>query len=352
MAKGGGASRPRLRLLPTVLLTLAILALPTVVYAWGRSSSSFTIHRVAVTGTKVESHNRAQRLLRREFRGRNLFTVTAADVRRALAPLRYVDTVTVDRDFPDTLRVNVLEHRPRAFALAAGDWYVVADDGYVICRVGEKAAKGSGAAATAPAGSAASGSAAGREAAADGASGASASPAAAASPSAEAGQATGAASPDPSATAAGDSAAAGSNSSGKAGGDAAASVTDAPAAVLPTLEQGPAGSSLTLPRLAVTGRIRPGTVIEEGAVATALRILDGLPAKIRREVAVVTAAPGGQLTLRLSDGPTVVWGGGERSLAKTIALGVVLERYRRAGRAPTYIDVAVPDTVLAKPILK
>ena len=46
MTRARRASRPRFRLLPTVLLTLAILGLPTVVYAWGRSSSSFDIaHR-------------------------------------------------------------------------------------------------------------------------------------------------------------------------------------------------------------------------------------------------------------------------------------------------------------------
>jgi hypothetical protein len=251
----------------------------------------------------------------------------------------------------------VLEHRPRAFALAAGDWYVVADDGYVICRVGEKDSRGddgtAASAKTAAAGSDGSGSTAGQVVVADGASGAAASPAAAKSPAEEPGQASEAASPVASATAAGDSAA-GTSAAGEAAGAAAGAgvAISGDGAVLSALEQGPAGSSLTLPRLAVSGRISPGSVIEDGSVTTALRILDGLPAKIRRQVAVVAAGRGGHLTLRLSDGPTVVWGDGARALAKTIALGVVLERYRRAGRAPTYIDVAVPDTVLAKPVLK
>ena len=53
MAKGGGANRPRFRLLPTVLLAAAILLLPTAVYAWGRSSGSFTVNHVSATGTEV-----------------------------------------------------------------------------------------------------------------------------------------------------------------------------------------------------------------------------------------------------------------------------------------------------------
>jgi len=48
MTRKGGANRPRFRLLPTVLLTVAILGLPTAVYAWGRTSSSFVIHSIEV----------------------------------------------------------------------------------------------------------------------------------------------------------------------------------------------------------------------------------------------------------------------------------------------------------------
>ncbi|MCX6373141.1 MAG: hypothetical protein NTX16_08670 [Actinobacteria bacterium] len=65
MAKGGGASRPRFRLLPTVLLTAVILALPTAVYGWGRSSSSFAIHKIEVGGTQLVTERSVLRLLRR-----------------------------------------------------------------------------------------------------------------------------------------------------------------------------------------------------------------------------------------------------------------------------------------------
>ena len=67
MTRARGASRPRFRLLPTVLLTLAILAVPTVVYAWGRSSSSFDISTVKVSGTHLVPAKKTLRLLREDL---------------------------------------------------------------------------------------------------------------------------------------------------------------------------------------------------------------------------------------------------------------------------------------------
>ena len=86
MTRARRASRPRFRLLPTVLLTLAILGVPTVVYAWGRSSSSFDIAKVRVAGARLVPDKRALRLLQHDYSGRNLFTVTGGDVRKTLGP--------------------------------------------------------------------------------------------------------------------------------------------------------------------------------------------------------------------------------------------------------------------------
>ena len=132
MAKGGGSSRPRFRLLPTVLLTAAILAVPTVVYAWGRSSTSFAIRSITVSGDHLLRGKRALRLLRRGYLGHNLFTVTTGDVKKTLSAIPFVRTASVDRDFPQTLRVTVMEYRPAAYVLSGGAWYMVAEDGHVI----------------------------------------------------------------------------------------------------------------------------------------------------------------------------------------------------------------------------
>jgi len=122
----------RRRLLATVALVVLIVAVPLGVYAWGRSSGTFQVRRVVISGARP-AHARALRVvLRRRFLGANLFTVTAARVRRALAGFPYVDRVAVDRDFPNTLKVRLSEYVPVALLRGAGQWYVVSAEGRVL----------------------------------------------------------------------------------------------------------------------------------------------------------------------------------------------------------------------------
>jgi len=297
MPKAGGSRRPRLRLLPTVLLTVAILALPTVVYALGRSSSSFDIERITVTGTKLVPEKRVARMLRREFQGSNLFTVTADDVRETLSPLCYVAGVTVDRDFPGTLRIAVVEYEPAVYGLSGKRWYVIDGKGHVICEAG----------------------------AAEGKAGAAATPAATAS-----------ATPSPAASAASEGASAG----------AATSSTTLPA----TLVRGPRDAALDLPRTTVSGRVRPGAAASDPGLADRLRIVAALPGSLRSRLDAVQSADG-RITLRFAGGPRALWGDGGRTVAKAIALRVVLARYASEGASCTFIDVSTPDRVLARPVL-
>ena len=310
MAKGGGASRPRFRLLPTVLLTAAILALPTVVYGWGRSSSSFAIHKVVVSGTELEPERRVLRLLRRDYLGHNLFTVTTKDVRASLASLCYISDARVDRDFPGTLRVSVVEHRPAVYALAGSRWYVIADDGHVICE--EKRPKGDETDAAAGAGSAETASA----------------------------RSSGAATEATATVSAADAAAGLPVPTGKA------------ARLLATLQAGPPGATLRLPRLVADGPVAAGTTLAAAGLRAALPVVAGLPRALRDRLAVVEVTPEGQLTLRFAGGPVAVWGGAERTLAKTLALRVVLDRYETASKDCAFVDVSIPDRVLARPVLK
>lgn len=310
MAKGGGASRPRFRLLPTVLLTAAILALPTVVYGWGRSSSSFAIHKVEVSGTELVSERRVLRLLRRDYLGHNLFTVTTKDVRASLAPLCYISDARVDRDFPGTLRVSVDEHRPAVYALAGSRWYVIADDGHVICE--EKRPKGDETDAAAGAGSAETASA----------------------------RSSGAATETTATVSTADAAAGLPAPTGKA------------ARLLAALQAGPPGATLRLPRLAADGPVAVGTTLAAAGIRAALPVVAGLPRALYERLAVVEVTPEGQLTLRFAGGPVVVWGGAERTLAKTLALRVVLDRYETVSKDCAFVDVSIPDRVLARPVLK
>lgn len=308
MTRARGASRPRFRLLYTVLLTLAILGVPTVVYAWGRSSPSFDIVGVRVAGTHLVREKRVHRLLQKEFAGSNLFTVTAGDVRASLRPLCFVSGVSIDRDFPDTLDVTVSEYAPAAYALAGSRWYVLAEDGHVICSASQAAEQVPGRSTAPP------------------------KPSPSASPSTTATTAPGVA------TAAADAA-------------EAVAATTAAGSSLERLLAGPSASAMPLPRVAVSGRLREGISVQDKAVLEMLEVITALPRSLRRRLAVVENDTG-QLTLRFTGGPVATWGDAERSLAKTVALRTVLSRYEAAGKTCTQIDVSIPDRSLAKPVLK
>ena len=297
MANAGGAGRPRFRLVPTVLLALAILLLPAGLYAWGRSSSSFTIDDVVVTGAHVVKEKRLQRLLRKEYLGRNLFTVTANDVRGTLKPLPYVATATIDRDFPTTLRVRIEEHQPVAYVLAGDRWYVVAADAFVITAL-------------------------------------------------EATRET-------TATVAGVGSADGEAASGSTGGStgAAGDQAGAKGEDLALLEAGPPGAERRLPRMAAAGKVEAGRGLDDPEARLAVNVVAGLTGSLRERLAVAVVH-GGRVTLRFSDGLLVEWGDGGRGVAKTMALPEVLVEYDKHGINPTWIDVSTPERPLVRPVLK
>jgi cell division septal protein FtsQ len=306
MANGRGARRPYFRLLPTLLLTALILGLPTGVYAWGRNSPSFTIDKVVVTGAKIVPERRAQRILDKEFSGRNLFTVTNEDVTTSLSPLAYVASAVVDRDFPDTLRVHLRERKPAAYALAHGRWYVVASDGHVIVRLKD------GGSAQKTAGTGGDASAAAQNA----------TPAATASAAAPpTGESGGTARPDASSQ-----------------GDLAA------------LRLGPPNAPLRLPRLVASGGVSEGRKLDDSAAVLGVEVIMGLSGSLRSRLDVVQVGDPG-VTLHFRKGMIVFWGDGQRTSAKTTALRSVLSRYEKKGVTCVYMDVSLPDRVLARPVL-
>jgi cell division septal protein FtsQ len=280
-----------------VLLTLAILLLPTAVYAWGRSSSSFAITSITVTGTRLIPEKKALKLLRSDYAGRNLFTVTVADVRETLAPLSFVSGAAVDRDFPGTLSISLTEHEPMAYGLAGDRWYVLDRNGFAICRAAQAAEQlgGKDAVESTPS-----------TAAADGASGA--------QPAADL------------------------SSGDDAGGSG-------------RLATGPRRAVLELPRIVVKGLVREGASIGDGDAEDMLHVIAALPRSLQRRLAVVEHDDG-QITLRFDGGPVVAWGDAERTLAKTVALRTVLKAYESARTTCLRMDVSIPDRTLAKPVLQ
>ncbi len=77
-------------------------------------------------------------------------------------------------------------------------------------------------------------------------------------------------------------------------------------------------------------------------LAAAAAVLRALPARLLRTVESVTAPSPDQVTLQLSGGITVVWGGTDRAAAKTQEL-TVLER-----TGSHYYDVSAPGTLTTK----
>jgi cell division septal protein FtsQ len=293
-----------------VLLTLVILAVPTVVYAWGRSSSSFDIAAVKVSGTRLVPEKKALRLLQQAYVGDNLFTVTAEDVRETLAGQSFVASVTVDREFPDTLAVGITEHVPAAYALAGSRWYVVDEAGYVVCTVTEAAGQLGGTAKAAKA----------------------------------ADETGGEASPAPDASA---SATASADGAATGGADEAGKAGELTA----RLVAGPPGAPLPLPRIAASGPVRQGDVLADEPTVRKLTVITALPNSYRRTLAAVEEQEG-LLTLRFTGGPVATWGDAERTLAKTVALRTVLRVYEEAGKTCTMVDVSLPDRTLARPVLQ
>jgi len=325
MAKGGGSSRPRFRLLPTVLLTAAILAVPTVVYAWGRDSASFAIHTITVSGDHLLRGKRALRLLQHDYLGHNLFTVTTGDVTRTLSAIPFVRAASVNRDFPQTLRVTVMEYRPAAYVLSHGVWYLVAADGHVIAPLTKTAAGGP------PATSGPSPSAS-----------ATATPESSAAPSATPSASTAATTFTTTTFA----------ESPSAGADGLPAPTGRAAALRVRLEAGPPSPAFALPRLSTDTALHDGGTVEDPRVAAALPVIAGLPTDLRAGLLVVEVSPVRQLTLLFAHGPTVTWGDVRRSQAKTLALQAVLARYAEKHTACVFVDVSTPDLVLALPVLK
>ncbi len=332
MASQRGQRRGHARLLSTVFLALAILVLPAAIYAWGRNSSAFAIEKIAVGGSSLVPKDRLERLLRRDYLKRNLFTVTNEDVGKTLETVPYVASVSVDRDFPTTLRVEVHEHVPIAYVLAANGWFVVADSGHVVAKVaGAGEVNGTlAASAQEPSGDSESETDAGENALplADAVSDDDSSP-----------------SPSPS-VASSEEKSADAGSAGVA--DDGQQETDPD--LVAALQAGPVDASLKLPRFAVAADLTPGGALEDASGRLMTGVAVGLSSALRDRLDVLVVEDG-QVRLLFSDGLEVVWGSGERARAKLLALKAVLKRYSDAGTSCVFMDVSMPDRVLARPVL-
>ncbi|WP_344456139.1 cell division protein FtsQ/DivIB [Actinomadura kijaniata] len=102
-----------------------------------------------------------------------------------------------------------------------------------------------------------------------------------------------------------------------------------------------ADSAARPPRLPALVVAAPGP--SDRVTLAALGVLHGLPDRLKRQVAEVTADSPATVTLRLAGGPTVVWGGADRTEEKVRLLDGL--RRTPAGRTARTIDVSSPEVV-------
>jgi cell division protein FtsQ len=93
----------------------------------------------------------------------------------------------------------------------------------------------------------------------------------------------------------------------------------------------------------------PHPARRDPATVAALAAVVALPAAVRADVTLVTATSGRDVTLRLTDGTTVVWGDGEDAAAKGDALAGVLQQIRAGALdGADTIDVSAPKAVVLR----
>jgi cell division protein FtsQ len=86
---------------------------------------------------------------------------------------------------------------------------------------------------------------------------------------------------------------------------------------------------------------RPGTSLRGSpAVRAAVTVLQDLPAQLRRRVTSVSAPSASAVTLRLTRGVTILWGGSDRPAAKLTELAILMRSH--AG----YYDVSDPSVAV------
>ena len=110
---------------------LAIVAAGAGAYVLARETSLFAVRAIQVTGAGPEVGSHVQSALA-PLLGASLVSLDRGEVRRRVLSLPDVAAVSVDRDFPHTLRLSVRPERPVAVARQGRLAWLVAADGRVV----------------------------------------------------------------------------------------------------------------------------------------------------------------------------------------------------------------------------
>jgi cell division protein FtsQ len=122
-----------------LLLGFALLTAGALAYIAARETSIFALRSVVVTGAppQVVEH---VRVALEPLEGRSLLAVNQGAVERRLASLSDVAGVSINRDFPHTLRLTVTPAHSIAVLREGSSAWIVSTDGTVIREAGRGAA--------------------------------------------------------------------------------------------------------------------------------------------------------------------------------------------------------------------
>jgi cell division septal protein FtsQ len=102
-------------------------------YLWVKSSGLFQLRSVAVRGGTESERLAVRDAVARAAAGRSLLALSSARVAGAIEQLPTIRLATVDRDFPNTLRIHIVPERAVALALGPGHYRsLVAASGRVL----------------------------------------------------------------------------------------------------------------------------------------------------------------------------------------------------------------------------
>ncbi|MCI5209993.1 MAG: FtsQ-type POTRA domain-containing protein [Candidatus Electrothrix sp. ATG2] len=129
-----------IQLMKQVLLGVLLVTLFVVALHWGKRvlerSGTFAVHRVTVHGNRMSNEVQI-RTLADIKQGAQLFSVTTEEIEERICQHPWIDQVEVGRVWPNTLTIQVHEHRPLAMINVEGEQglYYLGHDGTVFSQV-------------------------------------------------------------------------------------------------------------------------------------------------------------------------------------------------------------------------
>jgi cell division septal protein FtsQ len=105
-------------------VALALVALPLSLGAWVLTSSRFELRQVLVEGGKGQGQRVSAAWIQRAlapYKGDNLVLTPLSELVQRLRRNPWIDTVEVEKELPDALRVAFTERRPVALLLRGGE---------------------------------------------------------------------------------------------------------------------------------------------------------------------------------------------------------------------------------------